>query len=180
MTSHGFEPTTSRSLNRRSTNTNPVSDKTKVKVGRSIYIYIYIYTYIYKETEISVQKSAARPRRDRESNHANFCFFYVNSCIVLYFVSHIFEYREKYEIPMGWVMFEPTPALKAAPNSSESGDITTAPLRLLKNKFHGTVLYLISLNDQSDRVYFWCARTHCIQGTLWSTGYWSLELSFKI
>ena len=53
--------------------------------------------------------------------------------------------------------FEPTPASKTAPSTSESGDITTAPLRLLKNKFHGTVLCLISLNDPSDRVYFWCA-----------------------
>ena len=35
---------------------------------------------------------------------------------------------------------------------SKSGDITTAPLRLLKNKFHGTVLCLIAY-----RVYFWCA-----------------------
>ena len=33
----------------------------------------------------------------------------------------------------------------------------TASLRLLKNKFHGTVLCLISLNDPSDRVYVWCA-----------------------
>ena len=48
-------------------------------------------------------------------------------------------------------------ATTAAPSPSESGDITTAPLRLLKNKFHGTVLCLISLNDPSDRVYFWCA-----------------------
>ena len=53
--------------------------------------------------------------------------------------------------------FEPTPATTAAPSPSESGVITTAPLRLLKNKFHGTVLCLISLNDPSDRVYFWCA-----------------------
>ena len=38
---------------------------------------------------------------------------------------------------------------------SESGDITIAPLRLLKkNKLHGTVLCLIALNDPSDRVYF--------------------------
>ena len=49
------------------------------------------------------------------------------------------------------------PAMTAAPSPSESGDITTAPLRLLKNKFHGTVLCLIALNDPSDRVYFWCA-----------------------
>ena len=48
---------------------------------------------------------------------------------------------------------EPTPAKTAAPSPSESGDITTAPLRLLINKFHGTVLCLISLNDPSDRVY---------------------------
>ena len=33
----------------------------------------------------------------------------------------------------------------AAPSPSESRDITTAPLRLLKNKFHETVLCLISL-----------------------------------
>ena len=45
-------------------------------------------------------------------------------------------------------------ATMVAPSPSESGDITTAPLRLLKNKFHGTVLCLISLNDPSDRVYF--------------------------
>ena len=45
------------------------------------------------------------------------------------------------------------PALTAAPSPSKSGGITTAPLRLLK-KFHGTVLCLISLNDQSDRVLF--------------------------
>ena len=49
------------------------------------------------------------------------------------------------------------PATTAAPSPSESGDITTAPLRLLKNKFHGTVLCFISLNDPSDRVYVWCA-----------------------
>ena len=48
---------------------------------------------------------------------------------------------------------EPTPATTAAPSPSRSGDITTAPLRLLKNKFHGTVLCLISLNDPSDRVF---------------------------
>ena len=52
---------------------------------------------------------------------------------------------------------EPTPAMTAAPSPSESGDITTALLRLFKNKFHGTILCLISLNDPSDRVYFWCA-----------------------
>ena len=39
---------------------------------------------------------------------------------------------EKYEIPLGWVRFEPTPATTAAPSPSDSGDITTAPLRLLK------------------------------------------------
>ena len=49
--------------------------------------------------------------------------------------------------------FEPTPVTTTAPSPSESGDITTAPLRLLKNKFHGTVLCLISLNDPSYRVY---------------------------
>ena len=49
------------------------------------------------------------------------------------------------------------PATTAAPSPSESGDITTAPLRLLKNKCHGTALCLISLNDPWDRVYFWCA-----------------------
>ena len=49
------------------------------------------------------------------------------------------------------------PATTAAPSPSESGDITTAPLRLFKKKFHGTVLCLISLNDPSDRVYFWYA-----------------------
>ena len=49
--------------------------------------------------------------------------------------------------------FEPTPATMAAPSPSESGDITNEPLRLLRNKFHGTVLCLISLNDLSERVY---------------------------
>ena len=39
----------------------------------------------------------------------------------------------------------------AAPTPSESEDITSAQLRLLKNKYHGTVLCLISLNDPSDR-----------------------------
>ena len=66
-------------------------------------------------------------------------------------------YMEKYEILLGWVRFEPTPATTAAPSPSDSGDITTARLRLLENKFHGTVLCLNSLNDPSDRVYFWCA-----------------------
>ena len=68
-------------------------------------------------------------------------------------------YREKYEIPLGWVRFEPMPAMTAAPSPSESGDITTAPLCLLKNKFHGTELSVISLNDLSDRVHYWCAST---------------------
>ena len=45
-------------------------------------------------------------------------------------------------------------ATMAAPSPSESGDLTTASLRLLKNKCHETVLCLISLNDLSDRVYF--------------------------
>ena len=68
------------------------------------------------------------------------------------------------------------PATTAAPSPSESGDITTAPLRLLKNKFHGTVLCLISLNDTSDRVYFWCARALIICKELsGSTRYRSLE-----
>ena len=49
--------------------------------------------------------------------------------------------------------FEPTQASTAAPSPSESGDITTAPLSLLQ-KFHGTVLCLISLNSPSDRIYF--------------------------
>ena len=44
-------------------------------------------------------------------------------------------YREKYEIPLGCVRFEPTPATTAAPSPSESGDITTPPLRLLKTSF---------------------------------------------
>ena len=57
---------------------------------------------------------------------------------------------------------EPTPATTAAPSPSESRDITTAPLRLLKNKFHGAVLCLISLNDPSNRVYFWCASSFII------------------
>ena len=52
-------------------------------------------------------------------------------------------YRKKYEIPLGWVRLEPTPATTAAPSLSESGDITTAPLRLLKTKIWGTVLCLI-------------------------------------
>ena len=54
------------------------------------------------------------------------------------------------------------PATMAAPSPSESGDITTAPLRLLKNKFHGTVLCLSSLNDPSHSVYFWCASAHTL------------------
>ena len=54
------------------------------------------------------------------------------------------------------------PATTAASSPSESGDITTAPLRLSNNKFHETVLCLISLNDPSDR-----ENIHCIQGTLW-------------
>ena len=76
-------------------------------------------------------------------------------------------YREKYEIPLGLVRFESTPATTAAPSPSDSGDITTAPLRLSKNKFHGSVLCLISLNDPSDRVYYWCAiGLIIIKGTL--------------
>ena len=65
-------------------------------------------------------------------------------------------YREKYEIPLGKVRFEPTPATTAAPSPSvmRYNHCTTAPLRLLKSKFHGTVLCLISLNDPSDKVYF--------------------------
>ena len=56
------------------------------------------------------------------------------------------------------LLFEPTPATTVAPSPSESRDITTAPLRLLKkNKFHGTVLCLISLTDPSNSIYFWCA-----------------------
>ena len=79
--------------------------------------------------------------------------------IYIYWCKHFRKkvYREKYEIPLDWVWFEPTPATTAAPSPSESGDITTAPLRLLKNKFHGTVSCLIALNDPSDRVYIWCA-----------------------
>ena len=57
---------------------------------------------------------------------------------------------------------EPTPATTAAPRPSESGDITTAPQRLLKNKFHGTVLCLMSLNDPSDRVCFFGALAHSL------------------
>ena len=53
--------------------------------------------------------------------------------------------------------FEPTPASTVVPSLLESEDITTAPLRFLKYKFHGTVLCLISLNGPSDRLYFWCA-----------------------
>ena len=45
-------------------------------------------------------------------------------------------------------------ATTAAHSPSDSGDITTAPLRLLKNNFHGTVLCLFSLNEPSDRVIF--------------------------
>ena len=56
--------------------------------------------------------------------------------------------REKYQIPLG-CQIEPTPATTAAPSPLESEDVTTAPLRLLKNKFPGTVLCLISLNDPS-------------------------------
>ena len=62
-------------------------------------------------------------------------------------VLHKKGYREKYEIPPGWVRLEPTLA-STVHSPSESGDITTAPLRLLKNKFHGIVLCLISLNDR--------------------------------
>ena len=40
-------------------------------------------------------------------------------------------YREKYEIPLGGVRFEPTPATAAAASPSESG-----PQRLLKNKYY--------------------------------------------
>ena len=58
------------------------------------------------------------------------------------------------------------PASTAVHSPSESGDIITAPLCLLKNKFHGTLLCLICLNDPSDRVCFLCA-THYRQGTLW-------------
>ena len=41
-------------------------------------------------------------------------------------------YREKYEIPLGCVRFKPMPAMTTAPSPSESGNITTAPLHLLK------------------------------------------------
>ena len=44
-------------------------------------------------------------------------------------------FRKKYEIAMGWVRFKPTPATAAAPSHSESGDITTAPLRFLETSF---------------------------------------------
>ena len=44
-------------------------------------------------------------------------------------------YGEKYEIPLGWVRLETTPATTEAPSPSESGDITAAPLRLLKTSF---------------------------------------------
>ena len=52
------------------------------------------------------------------------------------------------------------------------------------NKFHGTVLYLISLNDPSDRVYL-LVRTHYIQGTLWihrilKLGKYHYNLRFKL
>ena len=54
--------------------------------------------------------------------------------------------------------FEPTLALTTAPSPSEPGDTTTAPQRFLKKeKFHETVLCLISLNDLSNRIYFWCS-----------------------
>ena len=76
-------------------------------------------------------------------------------------------YREKYEIPQGGVRFKPTPATAAAPSPSESG-----PQRLLKNKYHGKVLCLISLNDPSDRVYCWCANALIIYKELSGfTGY---------
>ena len=75
-------------------------------------------------------------------------------------------YMEKYEIPLGWVRFEPTPATTAAPSPSESGDKTTATLRLLKiNKFLGTVWCLISLNGPSDRAkwyFIFLPRSTCI------------------
>ena len=39
--------------------------------------------------------------------------------------------------------FEPTPATTAAPSPSESGVITTAPLRLLKTSFMEQYIYII-------------------------------------
>ena len=97
------------------------------------------------------------------STYVSGVFYYLStvylhmSVVFLLCFDYIYIYMEKYETPLGWVRFEPTPAVTAAPSPSESGDITIAPLRLLKNKFHRTVLSLISLKDPSDRVYFWCA-----------------------
>ena len=91
-----------------------------------IYIYIYIYIYIIKDLNKLQQRIPAKDHY--------WCKYFRKKCI-------------------GRNMkHEPTPATTAAPSPSESGDITTATLRLLKNKFHGTVLCLISLKDLSDRV----------------------------
>ena len=61
--------------------------------------------------------------------------------------------REKYEIPLGWVTFEPTPASTAAPNPSESGalayqnyTISDGPFREIK---HIIVLWHLFFNKRS-------------------------------
>ena len=65
-------------------------------------------------------------------------------------------------------------------NANDRGDYNSSPCtsyRRAKNKFHGTVLCLISLNDPSDRVYFWCASALIIYKELsGSIGYWSLKI----
>ena len=138
---------------------------------------VYYYNYLWKWANRSVYTISWMKFYQTKMNYKNVT---------------IYTYKEKYEKQLGWVRFEPTPASTAAPSPSESGDRTTAPLRLLKNKFHGTVLHLISLNDPSDRVYFWCASALIIYKELsGSTGYlhqywswagilcWSLFKLFK-
>ena len=114
-------------------------------------IYIYIYIYIYN--------------------------IYIYIYIYIYDKYWCKYFRKKVcIIPLGWVRFEPMLAMVAVPNPSESGDITTAPLHLLKKQVSWTVLCLISLNDPSNREYFWCASALIIYKELsGSRGYWSLE-----
>ena len=84
-------------------------------------------------------------------------------------------YRKKYEISLGWVRIEPTPATTTVSSHSVRRH-NHCSTTLVKNKFHGIVLCLISLNDLSDRAYFWCASALIIYKELFgSTGYWSLE-----
>ena len=46
-------------------------------------------------------------------------------------------YKDIYIYNTSGVRFKPIPALTAAPSPSDSGDITTTALCLLKNKVHG-------------------------------------------